>query len=165
MSNIKYSLASCPSCLSPERYVKSQKKDSPRVALMYIYPSKELLPVILPVIINAGSMHVALIYFFSPKCEDCLGVISFIQETAGNHPFVYVVKRNIHEKETQELRDRLNIAYKVPENERMVIPSVFLGSAIIGKNEIKKNLKKELHEVERLKKYVIGEDSVAITQD
>ena len=77
-----------------------------------------------------------LAYFEKAGCKECDRVSYILKSLEGRYPNLKVRKFNSEGKENIELFEAMCNLYGVPKNERLVAPSIFLGTQHLLKKEI-----------------------------
>jgi len=102
------------------------------------------------------SWKIVPVYFYSSGCEGCIRINSLIKRLSKKYPFLQIIKKDISLRENQEFRELLSILYDVPEEKRGIVPSLFIGKALVGEKEIKSNLEKEIKRLPALQSELNG---------
>lgn len=84
-------------------------------------------------------------------------VSSFIDKLCDKYPDLQVVRKNVFVKENREFQELLADYYNVPEDKRSIIPSIFLGKAFIGEDQIKHHLGEQVRKISLFERNVPGE--------
>ncbi|HIE27724.1 TPA: DUF1573 domain-containing protein [Candidatus Poribacteria bacterium] len=77
-----------------------------------------------------------LAYFERPGCKECDRVSYILKSLERRYPNLKVKKFNSEGKENLELFEAMCSLYQVPESERLIAPSIFLGSQHLLKEDI-----------------------------
>ena len=80
---------------------------------------------------------VYLAYFEKPGCKDCDRASYILRNLKRAYPSIEIRKFNSEKKEDIELFEAMCSLYKVPEKERLIAPSIFLGDHHLPTDQIK----------------------------
>ncbi|MGQ9514901.1 MAG: cytochrome c biogenesis protein [Thermoproteota archaeon] len=92
---------------------------------------------------------ICILFFYSPTCEFCQEVDSFLETYESRYKNIDVHRLDILNYENLRLKERLEEYLKVPIDKRGIIPAVYIGGhLLIGKTEIVNNFPKIFEKVE-----------------
>jgi HEAT repeat protein/cytochrome c biogenesis protein CcdA/thioredoxin-related protein len=83
-----------------------------------------------------SSPDVQLVYFSKPGCSHCARVKAMLARVSESYPELKVVEFNINKNQSMELNESLSRRFAVPENLRLVAPSVFTSAGFLVNDEI-----------------------------
>lgn len=84
----------------------------------------------------ASDKIVYLAYFEKPGCKDCDRASYILKSLKRAYPGIEIRKFNSEKKEDIELFEAMCSLYKVPEKERLIAPSIFIGENHLLSDEI-----------------------------
>jgi HEAT repeat protein/thioredoxin-related protein/cytochrome c biogenesis protein CcdA len=80
--------------------------------------------------------EIPLVYFSKPGCSHCARVKAMLERVAESFPELKVVEFNINKNQSMELNESLSRRFGVPENLRLVAPSVFTSAGFLVSDDI-----------------------------
>lgn len=91
-----------------------------------------------PVVAAAApaSSGIQLVYFSKPGCSHCSRVKAMLARVAESFPELEVTEYNINKNDSMELNETLSRRFGVPENLRLVAPSVFTSAGFLVNDDI-----------------------------
>jgi cytochrome c biogenesis protein CcdA len=88
-----------------------------------------------------------IVYFYIPGCQSCIWAKKYLGKLLKGTDLL-VLEKSMILKDNQKLREIYDEVYNVPADKRGIVPAVFKGSvALVGKDDIKKNLRGALDEL------------------
>lgn len=85
----------------------------------------------------AANPPVYLAYFFEPGCRDCDKVKIILEDISQKYPDNLILKSfDITLTENIELAETLGELYQMPEEERLLVPVIFMGDDYLFRNDI-----------------------------
>jgi thiol-disulfide isomerase/thioredoxin len=85
----------------------------------------------------AANSPVYLAYFFEPGCRDCDKVKIILEDISQKYPDNLILKSfDITLTESIELAETLGELYQMPEEERLLVPVIFIGDEYLFRNKI-----------------------------
>ncbi len=70
---------------------------------------------------------VCVVIFYSPTCEHCHQMLTFLDNLEEKYPTVKIEKNNIVDPGMQELKEAMDISYGVPDSQRGFVPATYVG--------------------------------------
>ncbi|UCB44894.1 MAG: hypothetical protein JSV25_11845 [Spirochaetota bacterium] len=89
-----------------------------------------------------------IVFFYIPGCQSCIWAKKYLEKLLRGTDLP-VSEKSMILKDNKKLREIYDDVYNVPADKRGIVPAIFRGSvALIGKDDIKKNLRRALYEVD-----------------
>jgi thiol-disulfide isomerase/thioredoxin len=86
---------------------------------------------------SAADPPIYLAYFFEPGCRDCDKVKIILEDISQEYPDTLILKSfDITLPESIELAETLGELYQMPEEERLLVPVIFIGDDYLFRNDI-----------------------------
>ena len=86
---------------------------------------------------SAADPPIYLAYFFEPGCHDCDRVKIELENISQKYPDNLILKSfDINLPESIELAETLGELYQMPEEERLLVPVIFIGDDYLFRNDI-----------------------------
>lgn len=88
-------------------------------------------------------------YFYAPGCRKCDRVNYMLNRFQHNYPNLRIKKFNSDLTENAKLNEALCVLFNVPEQKRLIVPSIFVGGVHLAKEELTdRNFRKLIEELE-----------------
>jgi len=88
------------------------------------------------VLMNEGTKKVYLAFFTKPGCIDCDRTAKIVHYLKQKYPFMQTRTYTTMNRNHQRIQEAMSIAFDVPENKRLITPTLFSCDTFLIENEI-----------------------------